>query len=142
MKEMVRNEEQIDDRTWWQRNKKKVLGCVITGITVVGGILLFKYRNEVSSWVEDLFTPDEFCNTLPKSSVTPVIETPPIVVEPKEMTRMIVKDGEEQLVHMHLRNLPEGWTPSVEKLVLAEELGIDLKDGQTWVAEYIKNKVA
>lgn len=139
---MVRNEEQIDDRTWWQRNKKKVLGCVITGITVVVGILLFKYRNEVSSWVEDLFTPDEFCNTLPKSSVTPVIETPPIVVEPKEMTRMIVKDGEEQLVYMHLRNLPEGWTPSVEKLVLAEELGIDLKDGQTWVAEYIKNKVA
>lgn len=142
MSEMVRYEEQTDNRTWWQRNKKKVIGGIVGGAVIVGGILLFKNWDEVSSWTGNLFKPKKLNAALPKPTVAPVIEMPPAAIKSDEVTRVILKDGKEQLVHMHVRNLPEGWAPSAEKLARAEELGIDLEEGQTWVIEYLKNHVA
>lgn len=47
---------------------------------------------------------------------------------------------DEQLVtvNQHFRNLLKGWKASPEKSALAEELGIELGENQTWVDEYQK----
>ncbi|MDD3185315.1 MAG: hypothetical protein ACOX1S_14975 [Anaerostipes sp.] len=44
-------------------------------------------------------------------------------------------------VSEHLRNLPEGWNASAEKILSATEHGYQLNPGQTWVDTYTKNKV-
>lgn len=36
----------------------------------------------------------------------------------------------------HLRNLPNGWKASAEKIATAAEHGYDLRPGQTWVEAY------
>ena len=41
-------------------------------------------------------------------------------------------------VDKHIRNLPDGWMPSPEKIATAAENGFDLQPGQTWVDEYTK----
>ena len=45
-------------------------------------------------------------------------------------------------VAKHVRNLPEGWHASPEKIATALENGIELLDGQTWVDSYWKGVVA
>ena len=142
MSEMVRYEEQSNNRTWWQRNREKVIKVIEEVAVEAFEILIFKNLYKVTAWTGDLFKPKKLNMALPKPTVKPVIETPPTLIKPDEVTRVILKDGKEQVVHMHLRNLPEGWTPSAEKVALAQELGIDLEEGQTWVVEYIKNHVA
>lgn len=42
----------------------------------------------------------------------------------------------------HLRNLPEGWKASAEKIATAAEHGYDLLPGQTWVEAYRTGKLA
>ena len=44
--------------------------------------------------------------------------------------------GKTVEVSKHIRNLPEGWTPSVEKLTAAISNGFELAENQTWVADY------
>ena len=39
-------------------------------------------------------------------------------------------------VAAHLRNLPEGWKASAEKIATAAEHGYNLRPGQTWVEAY------
>lgn len=43
-------------------------------------------------------------------------------------------------VKMHTRNLPKGWSPSLEKIAEAKKRGIDLSRGQTWVEGFTKNQ--
>lgn len=38
----------------------------------------------------------------------------------------------------HIRNLPNGWHASAEKIMNAAEYGYNLKPGQTWVDTYTK----
>lgn len=41
----------------------------------------------------------------------------------------------------HLRNLPDGWQASEQKITSALEHGYHLEVGQTWVNTYTKNRV-
>ena len=41
-------------------------------------------------------------------------------------------------VGKHPRNLPEGWTPSPEKIASALENGFELSERQTWVRTFTK----
>lgn len=51
----------------------------------------------------------------------------------------VSKDSTE--VCSHIRNLPDGWKASTEKIVTAAEKGYVLEEGQTWVEMYIKERV-
>lgn len=42
----------------------------------------------------------------------------------------------------HIRNLPDGWRASPEKIAEAMENNIMLLDGQTWVDSYVKGGIA
>ena len=45
-------------------------------------------------------------------------------------------------VSRHIRNLPDGWHASPEKVAEALKNNIILMDGQTWVDSYVKGGVA
>ena len=45
-------------------------------------------------------------------------------------------------VSRHIRNLPNGWHASADKIATALENGFELADGQTWVTDYVKGAAA
>ena len=45
-------------------------------------------------------------------------------------------------VMKHVRNLPEGQHPSIEKINSASENGFELLENQTWVTDYTKGRSA
>lgn len=45
-------------------------------------------------------------------------------------------------VSEHIRNLPDGWKASSEKMKMAAHHGYELKPGQTWVKEYVTGGIA
>lgn len=48
--------------------------------------------------------------------------------------------GEPFTVRMHFRDLGENRHPSLEKIIAAQALGIELADNQTFVVEHTKNR--
>ena len=47
-------------------------------------------------------------------------------------------DSSAYTVSRHIRELPKGWHASADKIKMAQEYGISLHPGQTWVDEYTK----
>lgn len=52
------------------------------------------------------------------------------------MMNPILSEKAPHEVSSHIRNLPEGWSPSVHKIESAPLHGYDLGPGQTWVEGY------
>ena len=127
-----------EDRTWWQRNKKKVLIVGGIAVAVVGGILLYKNRDTVTELAmtalgkgkKPIPQPVEVHVNLPITEAVPDSPKPILA---------IINGGEAFPVNGHVRNLPASWTPSPEQRALAETLGITLGDHQTYVRDYVKN---
>lgn len=68
-----------------------------------------------------------------------------IPLEPIQEVITAVTSNSETLpfeVSRHIRNLPEGWHASPEKIAEALKNNIILMDGQTWVESYMKGGVA
>lgn len=128
----------VEEKTWWQRNKKKFLIAGGVAVAVVGGILLYKNWDSVTELAatalrkgqKPLPQPVEVHVNLPIPEVTPDSPKPVLA---------IINGGEAFSVNGHIRNLPATWTPSPEQRALAEALGIILGDHQTYVRDYVKN---
>ena len=58
------------------------------------------------------------------------------------MNNIILIERIPHNVDSHLRNLPEGWRASAEKIATAAEHGYELLPGQTWVEAYRTGGVA
>ena len=54
-------------------------------------------------------------------------------------TSKVINDGLPFGVDGFVRNLPEGWHPSAEKIAQAAKMGIELGSHQTYVNPYMKN---
>lgn len=67
-------------------------------------------------------------------------ETFPVQEVP--MNNIILIERIPHNVDSHLRNLPEGWQASAEKIATAAEHGYELLPGQTWVEAYRTGGVA
>lgn len=67
-------------------------------------------------------------------------ETFPVQEVP--MNNIILIERIPHNVDSHLRNLPEGWRASAEKIATAAEHGYELLPGQTWVEAYRTGGVA
>lgn len=68
-----------------------------------------------------------------------------IPLEPIQKVITVVASNSEALpfeVSRHIRNLPEGWHASPEKIAEALKNNIILMDGQTWVESYMKGGIA
>lgn len=124
-----------ENNNWWSRHKKKVF--VIGGITIAVaacGIVLYINRDKVIPLVKESTV--KICTFIQNFTVIEESKTTPIDVF-KE--RRPINNGEPFIVSEHIRNMSQNRQASPEKLKLAKELGLTLKDHQTFVNSYTKN---
>lgn len=137
----VRKETKNEQKTlkgWMLEHKKEI---VITGIGIaalVGIGLGIKNKEAIKA----------FCNTLNKNNLKVSMKSDvPSIVEKVNSSSAITASPHRDCkkpfdVSTHIRNLHEGWNASPEKLAKAEECGICLLPGQTFVEHYRKGKAA
>lgn len=79
---------------------------------------------------------------VPQIPTAVVIEqTPTIISSSIPIDTLLLSSNADSLpfeVQKHIRNLPEGWHASAEKIATALDNGIILEAGQTWVENYMK----
>ncbi|SDB28869.1 hypothetical protein SAMN02910317_01411 [Ruminococcaceae bacterium FB2012] len=134
------NELNNTETNWWKRNKKKVI--IVSGIAVAVGVGFLAYKNKdvISAFVKG---GKKFAYKVPQI-VDPIkIEKVPeviIVADTKAIpVNKIINNGLPFEVEGYIRNLPEGWHPSAEKIAQAADLGIELGEHQTLVNSFMKN---
>lgn len=120
---------------WIKEHKKELIiaGVSIAAIiAVIVGIKNHKALEEVWASLRKLVekTPE----VIPVAKLMSVTEVTPVkdIVE----INIVTADRIPHDVAEHLRNLPEGWKASAEKIATAAEHGYDLLPGQTWVEAY------
>lgn len=125
---------------WLTRNKRKILifGGILT--CVAGGILFYKCRGDILKESEII---SKSINTPIIGDVTSRFASHPVI---KELSESDIKTHSRKLnggrpfnIAGHVRNLPAGQKPSIKKVKIATELGIELNSNQTLVKPYIKN---
>ena len=122
------NEQNKTETTWWEHNKKKVL--IIGGVVVAVGVALVKGGKKLASKVPPIADPSMIETT---TEVITTVETEAITVS------KTLNNGFPFGVEGFIRNLPDGWHPSAEKIAQAAALGIELGEHQTLVDPYMKN---
>ena len=126
---------------WVKEHKKELIiaGVSIAAITaVIIGIKNHKALEK--AWVSLKKLVEKTSETISIVNPVPVAEVDPVkdIVE----INIITADRIPHDVVEHLRNLPEGWKASAEKIATAAEHGYDLMPGQTWVEAYRTGKLA
>ncbi|UWG97391.1 hypothetical protein LPY66_00685 [Dehalobacter sp. DCM] len=115
-----------------EHKKEIAIGAAVV-LSVVAVVLIVKNREALMAVMKPAHIEDVLTNSLVTTNNTvPIItETIPKNIPGNSLTGITNVRG-------HIRNLPEGWKPSVSKLELAEKLGYCLDDHQTWVDSYTK----
>ena len=109
-----------------------------TEILVAGGIIVSVAAVILISRKWDLLNSQNITNLLKdgakaKSNVVPLV---PVTIQNTIIDS--TSDGRIIEISKHIRNLPEGWKPSLEKLNTALMNGFELAENQTWVDDYPK----
>ena len=116
-------------QTFWEKHKKKIKwGLAIAGGTLVG-ILAYKNRDTIASWLGQFFG----------QSIKETVASP-VAIQQTDIVESITTQHID--VPMHTRNLPVGHNASAIKIEQAAEWGYDLAENQTWVREYSYERVA
>ena len=131
-----------ENNLWLTRNKKRILILGGILICVAGGVLLYKYRGDMLIESEIISKNTKKYSTIIHDA-TSRFASPPVI---KELSESAVKTHSSKLnggkpfnIAGHIRNLPAGQKPSIEKVRIATELGIDLNSNQTLVKPYMEN---
>ncbi|MDE6724393.1 MAG: hypothetical protein K2J79_02210 [Ruminiclostridium sp.] len=103
-------------------------GEIITAITIIGAIAVECYQNLSNKIEPECDFEDTDCFDFSEEAISNTID----IDEGDSLDKRITN------VKQHIRNLPNGRKASPEKIALAEELGIDLGESQTWIEEYQK----
>ena len=125
--------------SWWQRNKKSVMiaGGIILG--AIGTYVLFTQHDRISSFFTDRV--GKLVNHIGNvSQPYSGPELPPSIMIEEASAQNIPIYAQTITVGEHIRNLPCGRTPSVEKITTALEHNFILGEHQTWVESYTKNR--
>ena len=120
----------------WVRERKKEL--IIAGVSIAAiiaviiGIKNHKALEEAWASLRKLVEKTPECIPIDKTAM--LKETIPArnIME----INIVTTDRIPHDVAEHLRNLPEGWKASAEKIATAAEHGYNLLPGQTWVEAY------
>lgn len=120
---------------WVKEHKKELIiaGVSIAAIiTVIIGIKNHKALEETWASLKKLTEKTPEC--IPVEKPITVIDVVPV----KNIAEINIVTTEKMPhdVAEHLRNLPEGWKASAEKIEKAAEHGFNLLPGQTWVEAY------
>lgn len=132
---MEENKERII--TWVKAHEKQLIIAGISVVAIIGIIAGLKNKEGIKSLLETLE------NSLSKTKKkTPELitkeQTMPPLAEKIPSVRTYTSPIKPFDVNDHIRNLPDGWHHSAEKVAEAAALGIDLLPGQTLVNRYTK----
>lgn len=125
----------------WIREHKNAL--IIAGIsigTLIAIVLGIKNREAIKALWASLRKVAEK-QAVHAMKVPPIEATHPAV----EDVVTVVAQHRETIpfdVAKHVRNLPDGWHASADKIATALENGFELAEGQTWVSDYMKGVAA
>lgn len=120
-------------KSFFEKVKEHKTEIIIAGVTIIsiaGIVLIAKNRN--------LFSSHSVANLL-KDGVKVNSDIIPQVAEVTKNAGISIQSNRRVIdVSKHIRNLPEGWKASSEKLDSAIKSGIMLGENQTWVDSYSK----
>lgn len=127
--------EERKSLTQWVKEHEKELIIAGVSIAVISAVIigiknhkaLEKVWESLRNLVEKTSDTVPVANTISFAEVTPVKDIEEIGIVANRIPHSVVE---------HLRNLPEGWRASEEKIATAAEHGYDLLPGQTWVETY------
>lgn len=125
----------------WIREHKKAL--IIAGIsigTLIAIVLGIKNREAIKALWASL-------RKVAEKPAVHAMKAPPVeAAHPAvEDVVTVVAQHRETIpfdVAKHIRNLPDGWHASADKIATALENGFELAEGQTWVSDYMKGVAA
>lgn len=125
--------------TWVKKHKKGILIAGGAIVAIGAGCVVYKNWDSITSMFKTVKPgPIEINN--PQASVKAAMPVVDVIAErPTESVSKIINNGEPFGVCGHPRNLPKGRNASAEKIALALEQGIELREHQTWVEDYLKN---
>lgn len=128
---------------WIKEHKKELIIAGISIGTLILIILGIKNRAAIKALWESLRKVVKHPTAKVTETVTKV--TVEIPQEPIKEVITAVASNSDTIpfeVSRHIRNLPDGWHASPEKVADALKNNIILMDGQTWVDSYMKGGVA
>jgi len=116
-----------------KEHKREIAIGAAAVLSVMAVVLVVKNRATLMATIKPDHIEDVLTNSLEnRNNVIPIIY--------ETIHQNIPGDSPigATIVRGHIRNLPEGWNPSVSKLELAEKFGYCLDEHQTWVNAYKK----
>ena len=120
---------------WIKEHKKELIIARVSIATIIAVIVGIKNHKALEeAWASLRKLVEKTPEMIPVAKLMSVTEVTPVkdIVE----INIVTADRIPHDVAEHLRNLPEGWKASAEKIATAAEHGYDLLPGQTWVEAY------
>jgi len=120
---------------WVKEHKKELIIAGVSIATIISLIVGIKNRKTFKeAWESLRKLVEKIPETISDVELIPIAEVTPVkeIVE----SNITTADRIPHDVARHLRNLPEGWKASAEKIATAAKHGFDLLPGQTWVEAY------
>ena len=128
---------------WIKGHKKQLIIAGISIGTLILIILGIKNRAAIKAVWDSLKGVVKHPTAKAAEEVAKVVTDIPPAPASENVTAVV--SNSETLpfeVSRHIRNLPDGWHASPEKVAEALKNSIILMDGQTWVDSYVKGGVA
>ena len=119
---------------WIKGHKKQLLIAGLGIAALIAVILAIKNKNALKAFWSSI-------KKVTETSAETITDTASAVSEVSSDTSTALSNTEKcvpQEVGRHIRNLHEGGHASADKIALAKEHNIVLKEGQTWVEAYTK----
>lgn len=115
---------------WVKSHKKQILLYGTLTVIVIGGVILVNNSHKRSWEFPEIPTGEDFEQKILNSTI-PII---PIA------TACAISDEHSKVIEIepYLRNLPNGYHPSAEKISTALEHGFNLNENQTWVDKHTR----
>lgn len=120
---------------WIKEHKKELIIAGVSIAAIIAVIIGIKNHKALEeAWASLKKLVEKTPETIPIVNTASIAEVTPVkdIVE----INIVTTDRIPHDVAEHLRNLPEGWKASAEKIATAAEHGYDLLPGQTWVEAY------
>lgn len=136
---MKKEKKKIVD--WIKEHKTELIIAGVSVSALVMLILGIKNKETLEEfWSSLKRVTEEKSISIDNEVLNSMSETFPVQEVP--MNNIILIERIPHNVDSHLRNLPEGWRASAEKIATAAEHGYELLPGQTWVEAYRTGGVA
>lgn len=135
---MAEKEVLID---WIKKHKKKLIFAGVSVPVILAFVIGIKNRDElINIWKSIIKHVDGTSKKIIDTTISADWDN---ISVPETMNfKMSKRESNLIDVRLHIRNLPEGWKPSEEKIMSAIEMGYELKPSQTWVEPHTKRRFA